>query len=177
MAMLALIGTAMSVVGAIKQGNVAKAQGQQVGQAKDYQAAQFDEQAGQAQAVAQRNALEQRRRAKLVASRALAVAAASGGSASDPTVAKLIADIDGEGAHRAALELYQGEDQARKLRMAGDAARYEGEVARRGGQTAQTAYQLQGLAQGLKVGSSLYQKYGQSDPYNLREAGNQYAWD
>lgn len=68
-------------------------------------------------ALSQRSAMEEERQARLLASRALAVAAAGGGSVGDPTVANLIADISGEGAYRAGLELYKGRTKARATRQ------------------------------------------------------------
>jgi hypothetical protein len=67
------------------------------------------------------------RRTDLLASRALAVAAASGGGASDPTVVNTIAGIAQEGAYRKAVALYRGDEEARKLTMQAEAAEFEGE--------------------------------------------------
>jgi hypothetical protein len=60
------------------------------------EAAQLDAMAGQDRASSQREAVEQRRQARLLQSRALAVGAATGG-AMDPTVVNTIADLEGEG--------------------------------------------------------------------------------
>ena len=82
--------------------------------------------AKQAIALGQRRALEEQRQAELLASRALAVAAAGGGGADDPTVSKIIADIRGEGAYRAALQMYDAEEQSRKLKFEGKMAEFIG---------------------------------------------------
>jgi len=76
--------------------------------------------------LGQRRALEEQRQAELLASRALAVAAAGGGGADDPTVSKIIADIRGEGAYRAALQMYDAEEQSRKLKFEGKMAEFIG---------------------------------------------------
>lgn len=68
-------------------------------------------------AVGQRAAKEEERQADLIASRALAVGAASGGGGSQIT--DIIADIEGEGAYRAAVQMYNAESKARKLRLEG----------------------------------------------------------
>lgn len=82
-------------------------------------------------ASGQRVMLEERRNAQLLASRALAVAGASGGGVDDPTVEKIISDIEGEGAYREASAMYEAEAQARKLRQEGDLAAWEGNVKQR----------------------------------------------
>lgn len=95
-------------------------------QAADFEAKMLEERAGQEIAVAQRLALEENRKAELVASRAIAVAAASGGGASDSTVVNLVARLKGEGAYRAAAQLYEGESRARLMKIGATAKRYEG---------------------------------------------------
>jgi hypothetical protein len=96
--------------------------GEQARQAADYRAQQLRINAGQAQAGAQRQAFDVDRQTQFITSRALAVAAASGGGASDPTVVNLIARDAGEGAYRKQIALYQGNDQARLLDSEADAA-------------------------------------------------------
>lgn len=158
------VGTIFNVIGNLSAGSAARAAGQRAQDASNFEAAQLRQQAGQSVAASQRDAMEQRRRAQLIASRAVAVAAASGGSVSDPTVANLIADIEGEGALRAGLALYQGEERARTLRTGADAKVYEGELMAQGGKDRQRAYQLAGFG-GLATGAaSLYTKYGKGGP-------------
>lgn len=62
---------------------------------------------------------EDKRQAELVASRAIAVAAA-GGYIAD--IDHLLADIHGEGAYRASLTMREAEEEAESLRFAGDQA-------------------------------------------------------
>jgi hypothetical protein len=164
MAALAAVAGATKVAGSLMGAKVAEQEGRAARYGKESEAAQYDQQAGQEIAVAQRGAMEQRRRAKLVASRALAVSAASGGGASDPTVARIIADIEGEGAYRAATELYRGEESARKLRMAASGSRYEGALAERSGKIKSRAYKLQAFGDAAQMGGGMYQKYGGSGP-------------
>lgn len=68
--------------------------------------------------------LEETRQAELVASRAVAVAAA-GGYISD--IDHLLADITGEGAYRASLVMREAEQEAEALRFAGEQAEKYGE--------------------------------------------------
>lgn len=153
-------GTLLSMKGYGDAARAAKTSGQRERVAKEFEAEQLDEQAGQAIAVSQRAALEQQRQGRLMASRALAVAAASGGGASDPTVVNLIAGADGEAAYRSAVALYEGEDRARKLRISAAASRYEGAVAEEAGNQRASAFKTMRAASGL----TLLAKYGQDGP-------------
>lgn len=82
-----------------------------------FQSQQLNVSAGQAQAAGQHNAIDIERQTQLNASRALAVAASSGGGASDPTVVSLLAQNAADGAYRKATALYEGDDQARSLKL------------------------------------------------------------
>lgn len=150
--------------GGIMAGRGARAAGEAERRAAEFQALQLEQNAGQAVAASQRAAEEERRKARLVTSRALAVAAASGGGASDVTVQNVIANLDAEGAYRAMVALYEGEDKARQLNMAAAGKRYDGEVAARAGKQKQAAYTLSGLGSMATGGASLYMKYGRGGP-------------
>lgn len=158
------IGTVLSVAGQMQASKAAKKQAESQKQAADYEAAQMNQLAGQTQAASQRAAMNERRRAGMIASRGLAVAGASGGGASDPTVVNLLADIEGEGAFRAATALYQGEDKARQYRMGATGKEFEGAVALQGGQARASAYQLSAFGSTLQGAGSLYGKYGMGGP-------------
>ena len=152
-----IFGAATKAYGQYSVGSAQEAEAQ-------FEAKQMMINAGQAQAVAQRDAAEQVRQAKLVQSRIMAVAAAGGG-ASDPTIMNLISQQAGEGAYRAALAIYRGDDKAREYRMAAEAKRYEGASAKSAGME-RAIGTLTGTA------SSLFSKYNQgtkddttADPY------------
>lgn len=83
----------------------------------------YDRTAKQVVAAGQMAAMEEKRQAEILASRAVAVAAA-GGAAQD--IDYIIADITGEGAYRASLALYESESEAERLRFEGDQARIAG---------------------------------------------------
>lgn len=85
--------------------------------------------AGQAIGASHRAAYEERRAAALLASKALANAAASGAGASDPDVTGLLADIQAEGSYRSALALYEGENEAYNRKLAAQARRIGGSSA------------------------------------------------
>lgn len=131
-----------------------------------FQASQLDQNAGQEIAAGQINAQEKQRQVALIQSKALAIAAASGGSASDPTVMNLIGRNAQLGSYESALAMYQGEETARKNRLTASAARITGQVQ-------QEAYSMQGTANAFKgIGNllssdgakSLYEKYSAGGP-------------
>ncbi|MGH6629477.1 MAG: hypothetical protein ACREB3_07075, partial [Burkholderiales bacterium] len=109
LAWLNLVGTGFQIWGALESGRAARIAGERARYAAQFEAWQAERQAGNAIAISQREALEQRRQADLVASRNLALAAASGGGASDPTIVRLLSNIAADGAYRAAVALYEGE--------------------------------------------------------------------
>ena len=94
-----------------------------------------DTAAGQEQAASQQQAYTEGVRTQLLTSRARAVAAASGGSATDPTVTDIIGRIAGEGAYRSQLALYGGNSAATALRARGAAAAFQGRQAQVAGYT------------------------------------------
>ena len=155
---IAVGGAVLSGIGSRKAGKEAKKAAKREQQAAEFEALQLEQEAKESQALGQMAAREEERRARLVASRALAVSAA-GGSASDPGIANLIADIDGEGAYRAALALYQGESDARKLRLGAETRRISGRASLERGKAMQQAYNLQAVGSLLGAGASLYSAY------------------
>lgn len=96
--------------------------------AKEFEAKQLELEAEQSRGVGLRGAQDEVMRAGRVNSAALARAAASGAGASDPTVVNIIARTAGEGAYRAAVNMYEGEAQARMDLLRAAAARFEGET-------------------------------------------------
>ena len=100
------------------------------------EAAQARQNAGQERAAGQRGAAVERRRARLLSSRALARAAASGAGAFDPTVEVLLGDIGAEGEFRALTELFTGEERARSLETQAAFKVFEGGQERRAGDIA-----------------------------------------
>lgn len=117
------------------------------------EARQLDAKAGLERASSQREALEERRQGRLAQSRTLALAAASGGGASDPTVVNLMADLAGEGEYRALTALYNGEEEARGLEAQATARRKEAKAVK-------TAGYLKAAGTILNAGSSMADRYG-----------------
>jgi hypothetical protein len=167
MAMLAAaIPFVIQGVGSIIAGQKERSAGYRQSAFKRVEAAQLEQQAGQVIAASQRDASEERKKTELIASRALAVASSSGGGAHDPTVANIIADIQGEGAYRQAVALYQGEEQARRLKMGATATLAEGQLLEQAGKDKQSVYDWEAAGAAARGASSLYSKY--SDP-NLKK--------
>ncbi len=137
-------------------------------EAREFEADQLETLAKQEFAASQREALEERRQANIQASRALAVAAASGAGAGDPTVIDIIANLQGEGAYRAGLALYEGEErqrltqlEARERRFAGASALAEGQAELQAGKTRKRGRQFQAVSTIFSGASNfLLGKYG-----------------
>lgn len=115
------LGTVLSAKGDLTSGRAAKA-------SANYQARQLEANAGQEIAASTVAAQEEQRKSDLIASRAIAVAAASGGGALDPTVVKILQGIRGEGALASATQLYNGQESARGMRDQARGSRYEGKL-------------------------------------------------
>lgn len=153
-----VLGSGAEIAGYQQAADNARLQGQRQNVERQFEAEQLEQQASQAAAAGQRRALEERRKANLLASRTLALAASSGGGASDNTVIDIIAKMKGEGAYRAGVALYQGEDEARRLRMGGKAKRYEGAMAEEEGVQLGHAYDVKASAALLDMGADLFSK-------------------
>ena len=149
--------------------------------AAEFEAKQLEQNAGQALSVAQRQAVETERIGKYTGSRAQAVAAASGGAATDPTAINTIATLAGETAYRKSLDLYQGEERARQLRLAAQATRMSGDISAAAIKEQGNAAVIQGVSgivssgtrayrptsSPLDAGPSMYGRYGYRDPASL----------
>lgn len=157
-------GTALQVFGLFEQGKSARLAGERARLAAEFTAWQAEQQGKLAIAIAQRRALEERRQGDVRASRALAVAAASGGSVNDPTIINLLSRTQGEAVYAAQVALYEGEAQARELRLQGAAARVGGAQAVVEGIRSQSGYQLAAVGAGFRGAASLYDKYGGGGP-------------
>lgn len=148
--------------------------GQTAQKGEAFQAAQLRSEADNAAATGQRQAQDAQVQSQYIASRALAVAAASGGGASDPGVVTLMARNAQMGAYHQAVALYNGADRARALNLQASAKDYQGkEVAFNSDQmaAAQTfgaaTTLMSGRARGQAIAQgqqSLRQKYGGGMP-------------
>lgn len=176
--LVGIAGLAMQAGGAAQSYDTAQRAAKARKAAAEFEAQQLEQNAGQVISASQRQAFETTRTGKYTASRALAVAAASGGGASDPTVMNTISQLASETAYRRSLDLYQGEERARQLRLSASAARMTGDIGAAAsigqGQAAVTqagsgiaseltrAYRPRSSP--LDTGSSLYARYGYGMP-------------
>ena len=119
-------GTLMSAFGSLSQGKSAQ-------RSHEFTAAQLDRNALAAEATSQREAIEERRKAELMKSRARAVAAAGGGTASDVGVMDIMAKMEREGEYNALTALFEGSEQAAGLRTGAMAERFTGAAKKKAG--------------------------------------------
>lgn len=168
MAALGTVLTAVSVgttlVGRFIQGRAANQAGIAQEAAANYEADQMVDLAGNEVAGSQREAFETERQRDLLLSRQQAVAASSGGGASDPTVTDLMGDVYREGTYRSDMVRYTGADRASGLLAQAKATRMSGAAARRGGQLARTGTIIGGIGEAMGSAGSMFAKYGGTPP-------------
>lgn len=140
---LMIASTVAGASGAMQQGSASKASA--------YSAAtQLETAAGQDRATAQRQAIDQRRQARLLSSKLQARAGGDSGAG----IINLDTGITGEGEYRALTALFNGEESARGKEHQAANARITGDNAVRAARTAAFSTVLQGA-------SSMFGKYGQ----------------
>lgn len=142
------IGLATAGISAAQQHEAGKSQQAQL----RLEAAQDKREANMALAESQANAANERRRAKILRSRALALAGASGTGIDDPSIVDALDSITDEGELRALDALYEGNYLAAGLRSGADARRRMGRAAGRAGTAS-------GLATGLAGVTSFAERY------------------
>ena len=145
--MFAMAAAAAGALNTIAQGQYADKQGKAAFK-------QLREQANRSEALSQREAIERRREANLISSRAIAIAGASGAGVDDPTVQNILHDIDTQCEYKVLSALYDGKLQARSERYQAKVTRNEGRMAKKG------AY-IQAIAD---LGQSMYQAYPGAKP-------------
>jgi hypothetical protein len=164
LALVSLVGTAVSAMGTIAAGNAQQQAAQAQAQMNQFKAKQHDAAAAESRAAAQREALEHRKAGELAQSQLQARAAADGGTATDVTPLNLGGGIASKASYGALMANYKGENRARGLedqatldRMAAAAALAEGEAK----QTASMFSAAGTVISGLGSAYSLYKKdYG-----------------
>jgi len=179
-----LAGIGMSIAGASQQSDAQRQAGeiayqnalirnqQMQAEAKrlENEAKQRDDNANAQQAASQRQAIEEKRKATLVASRARAVMAASGAGVDN----NLIDGIMGEGDFAFDTALYEGDSKAQDIRYQADLNRHEAATRRWQGETEVAAggrtrsamntradnTMTMGITKGVIGGLSIASKYG-----------------
>lgn len=163
-AALTVFGSIMGAEGSSSAGNAARVAAASQKSADDFQADQLDQNAGQQIAASQRVALEAKRQATFVKGRQLAIAAASGAGASDPTIINIIAATEGENAVQQAMALYQGEEAARQMRLQAAGLRVSGQNAVIAGDAKATAARYSAAGSLITGAGSLFARYGMGGP-------------
>jgi hypothetical protein len=128
---LALVQGGSTLLGAysgIQEGKAAERMGK-------FTARQLRQKATQEVAVSQRLAKKEREKAALVESRARALAAASGGAATDKGVMDIITDIQAQGDVNALTRLAEGIETAKGLELQAEGAEIEGRQAKKAART------------------------------------------
>lgn len=133
-------------VGTIMSAEQQKLAGKQEEQNALFEAAQMERNAKNVEAESQREAIRAKREARYIASRAKAVAAASGGGADDPTVVDLMSGIEAEGELNALNALYSGTTKAKTYRGQAAQTRISGRQARQAGKTGAIGTLLKGVS-------------------------------
>lgn len=134
------MGTALSAKGQIDSGNG-------MDKALRYRARQLEQNAGGAEAEASVAVQEEQRKTDLIASRAMAVVAASGGGTLDPTVLRILQGIQGEGALNNEMHRFNGRETARGMRDQAKADRFEGKLYKSAGRKKALSTVMGGLEQ------------------------------
>lgn len=147
--------TAVSAVGAVSQGIAQKRSADAQAASMKMQAKERERQAGEERAASQREAAARAKEARLVLSRQQAVAAATGGGATDSSVLKLMGDTAAEGAYQVGSAVYEGESRGRVLDGQADIDRYEAGIARMQGRQAMMAGFI-GAGESLLNGASTW---------------------
>jgi len=161
---LSVFGTGMDFLGKRKAGKAAAESGKAAKAARGYEADALRVQASNVIGIGQRKAINIRKQFELIQSRNLAKAAAGGGSASDASIVRAMADIREEGIYREQVARYGAEEDARQLRVAAVAKEYAGDVAEFEGQQKKSAYNMASLSSLIEGAGTLYERYGGGGP-------------
>lgn len=117
------------------------------------EAQQLETNAGLARASSQRKAMEEKRQGRIQQSRVLALTAASGAGASDPSVINALANMAGESEYAKNVALYEGETEARGYEAQAAMRRKDAKATKKAG-----LFSAAGTL--LSAGSTMYDRYG-----------------
>lgn len=141
-----MAGTVISAASQAQQGAQQKAMAES-------EASQMESQAKNEFAASQMQAMEDRRQARLAASRAQAVGAASGVDPTSASFVRNISEMEGQGELNALTSLWSGSERSRQLNNQANATRMSGSQAAK-------AANIGAMSNLLQSGGSLYAKYG-----------------
>jgi hypothetical protein len=120
---MTLFGAGVQAKGQLKEGKVAN-------QAAKFEAAQMEIKGDEAYALATRAAAQERHKGVLLASRANALAAASGGGTDNQNITHIIAGIENEAEYNSMMEMYKGNVQRQDLFLGAKSRRVSGKNAK-----------------------------------------------
>lgn len=162
---LTAAGAATSAAGTIAGGRAAADAGARTQQAMEFRAKQEEQAAQESRAVAQRSALEARRKGVLLNSKLVARAAAGGGGVDDPTVLNLAGDIAARSEYDALFDMARGENKARGLEDSAMGSRLTGEAALAEGRAKQKAATLSAIGTIIGGAGSMFGQYNKIPAY------------
>lgn len=154
-------GTVLSATGGVEKAAATEDIGARKRQLAGMEAAQLRENAKASMAAGIQDSMEQQRQGRIAASRALALAAASGGGASDPTVMNIIANLSGQATYQAMSALYEGQERARLMEKQAVMTEYGGTLQEASAKSQAKATRFGALSTAASDAISMYQKYGQ----------------
>jgi hypothetical protein len=150
------IALGVSAVGTLVQTAGALRAGQDADRAAKFDAAVKEQEAQRQRAVGQREMLQERQKKDLAQSRLQALAASSGGGATDASVIDLMEGIETQGEVNSLMKMWAGENTARGYEDAAMAARLKGQAEKTG-----SRYKAAGtLLSGAGDLFSKYKSYG-----------------
>lgn len=150
----------ISASSTIAGGNYAAQAGQMQQQAADYQAAQLDENATQAFASGQRQALDTEQKTRLAISSSTARAGASGVDAGVGSPVSNVGALAKRGSYQALMNMFNGESEATGLRNQAAGVRYTGVMEELGGEEQQSASRLAAAGTLAGTAGSMFKTYG-----------------
>ena len=150
---IALASSAVGAYSAIDAGQKANSRAHAL-------AKQQEAEANAAQVEAQQQAATERKKTRYLRSRALAVAGASGGGVSDPTISNILTGIDTEGEMNALNTLWSGDTTASGLRAQARATRAEGKASMKAGYVSGFKTAVSGGMDFIDAKPTFFKKYG-----------------
>lgn len=153
------VGTLMNISGGLGEMKSLKVGAARKMAEGEWNALEAERDAQTAIGISQLQAREQERQGQFIEDRIRVIAAAQGGG-SDPSVVNLLGRAAGEKAYRAAVALYEGEDQSRSLRIKAQAIRYQATTEAAAMLDERKAKKRQIIGSTLMMGSSMFGRFG-----------------
>ena len=150
------IALATTAVSAYSQTQMGEAQANQ-GKIAQIQA---DRAADAEQAMSQMEAAKERKKARYLRSRAIAIAGASGAGVNDLTVNNILTGIETEGEMNALSALFEGDTRAKNIREGGEIAAREGRARRGAAYGSAASTMFEGATSFASSNPTFFQKYG-----------------